>query len=369
MIAPAAFEDLTFPEQKLKIWSAFESNQWLRATQNYFTSGSGNGVTYGSPVTIGSSYGLARWNGATMADNGKIYAPAHLDDGFLIIDTTNDNVSQTGSLGGGSPSCNGCFYSPITRCVYTATDDQRMYKMNIDTNAISYVSLPSYGSQWFPFVLSWDGMYAYSGGTNNTKNVVRYNLADDTYTVMSGATYSLDRSGCCLGVDNSLYMGAANGTSYIKYDIAGNSIATVGSFAGDTHPGMITGPDGNMYGFPNNANALIRINVPYNTTTNVTTPASTCRGQSQCIGADGNIYSVGDSSTCTVYNLRTNTLSTITLPGGGYHGIVMAPSGDLYCVPWSSGVTVAKIPINNNGRVLRPLQEQNGIFGRHQTGI
>jgi hypothetical protein len=367
MIAPAAFEDLTFPEQKLNPWSGFESNQWLRATQNYFTSGSGNDVSYGTPTQIGSSYGFAAWNGTAMADNGKIYSSPHLSDGFLIIDTADDSISTTGSLGGGSPSTNGCFYSPITRCVYSATDDMRMYKMNIDTNAISYVSLPSYGSQWFPFVLSWDGLYAYSPGTYGTKNFVRYNLADDSYTEMSGATYSLDRGNTCLGVDNCVYAGAANGTSYVKYDIAANSVSNVGSFGGDTHPGMMTGPDGNMYGFPNNANALIRINVPFNTTTDVITPDSTCRATTQCIGADGNIYSVGDGSTCTVYNWRTNTLSTISLPTGGFHGIVMATSGDLYLIPWNDG-NVVKIPINNNGRVLRPLQEFNGIFGRHQTG-
>jgi hypothetical protein len=368
MIAPAAFEDLTFPQQTLNLWSAFESNQWLRATQNYFTSGSGNDVSYGTPTQIGSSYGFAAFNGGALADNGKIYAPAHLSDGFLIVDTYTDTVSTTGSIGGASPGTNGCFYSPITRCVYTATDDQRMYKMNVDTNAISYVSLPSYGSQWFPFVLSWDGLSAYGPGTYNTKNIIRYNLADDTYTEYTSATYSSDRAQVCLGKDGCIYIGAANGTSYVKYDVAANSISNVGSFGADTHPGMVIGPDGNMYGFPNGANSLLRINVPYDTTTDVITTASTCRGTTQCIGADGNIYSVGDGSSCTVYNWRDNTLSTISLPTGGFHGIVMATSGDLYLIPWNDG-KVVKIPINNNGRVLRPLQEQNGIFGRHQTGI
>ena len=43
----------------------------------------------------------------------------------------------------------------------------------------------------------------------------------------------------------------------------------------------------------------------------------------------------------------------------------MGINGDLYLIPWTAS-RVVKIPINNNGRVLRPIQEMNGILGRHQ---
>ena len=45
MIAPAAFEDLTFPEQALTYWTKYEFNQWSRAGLNYFNSGSNSGNT------------------------------------------------------------------------------------------------------------------------------------------------------------------------------------------------------------------------------------------------------------------------------------------------------------------------------------
>lgn len=369
MIAPAAFEDLTFPEQKLQYWSGFEANQWLRATQNYFTSGSGNNVTYGTPIEIGSalSGGVAKYGGACIADNGKIYASGHLNVDILIVDTSNDNITTTGNLGS-SPSTNGIFYSPITRCVYTArTSTNAMYKLNIDTNTLTTGTLPSTTSQYFPFVLSYNGLVAYSPGGYTNKNFTKYDLLTDSGS-LTGATYSLDRSNACLGKDGCIYAGAANGTSYVKYNPDDNSITNIGSFSADTHPGMIIGPDGNMYGMPNTGTNIIRINVPYNTATNMATPSGAPKGHTQCIGADGNIYSVGDGNQCTVYDWRTDTTSNITLPDtGGYHGICMGVYGDLYCIPWSAG-KVAKIPILNNGRVLKPILEWNGVMGRFQTG-
>ena len=52
MIAPAAFEDLTFPEQKLIPWSSYESDQWMRAYTNYFNQLVIPSASYGTPIVL-----------------------------------------------------------------------------------------------------------------------------------------------------------------------------------------------------------------------------------------------------------------------------------------------------------------------------
>lgn len=371
MIAPAAFEDLTFPEQTLNPWSSFESNQWMRATANYFTSGSGNGVTYGSPVEIGATLSgtTAKYNGGCMAPNGIIYAPGHLNTNWLLVDTYTDTVSTTGSIG--SASTNGAFYSPTNRAVYCATSDPRMYKLSIDNHSGSFVSLPSLGSQYFPFLLSFDGNYAYTTGTFNTKTMVKYDILAESGSNMGIATTN-DRNNGCLGPNGKQYWspsGPSGTRNYIEFDPATNTYTSFGTPGGDTKAGMILAPDGFMYSLPFQNNPITRINPKTLELTDVVTPNSSTRSSSACIGADGRIYMVGDGNQLTIWDWRNNSLEYVTLPSSsGYHGICMGVYGDLYITPWSAS-KVVKLPINNNGRVIKPIQEMNGILGRHQTAV
>lgn len=369
MFAPAAVEDITFPQQKLNPWSSFESNQWLRATNAYFTSGSGNGVTYGAPTTIGAALSgtVAKYAGGAMAPNGIIYCPGHLNTNWLLIDTNNDTISTTGSVG--SAACNGAFYSPLTNAVYAASQNPQMNKITINNNSGSSVSLPALGSQYFPFVLSYDGGYAYTTGTYNTDTMVKYDILAESGTNMSIAT-SNDRNNGCLGPNGKMYWspsGPSGTRNYIEFDPATNTYTSFGTPGGDTKNGMLLLPDGNMYSFPFQSNPITRINPKTLELTNVVTPASSStRSSGVCIGADGLIYFAGIGNLLSIWNWRTNTISTVTLPdSGGYSGMHMGINGDLYLIPWSAS-QVVKIPINNNGRVLRPLQEMNGILGRHQ---
>lgn len=371
MFAPAAFEDLTFPQQNLNPWTSYESNQWLRGYTNYFTSNSGNGVVYGTPIEIGSALAgtTAKYNGGAMAANGVIYAPGHLNTDWLLVNTNNDSVSTTGSIG--SAATNGAFYSPRNRAVYCATSDPRMYKLSIDNNSGSFVSLPALGSQYFCFILGYDGVNAYAAGTFNTDTMVRYDTSIESGSNMNIAT-SNDRNNGCLGPNGKIYWSPSGPTgtrNYIEFDPATNTYTSFGTPAGDTRNGMIIGPDGFMYSLPFAGQPIVRINPKTLELTDMATPNTSNRSSSACIGADGRIYMVGDSNQLTIWDWRTNGLEYVTLPSSsGYHGICMGINGDLYLIPWSAP-RVVKVPINNNGRVVRPIQEMNGIFGRHQTGI
>jgi hypothetical protein len=372
MIAPAAFEDLTFPQQTLIPWSSYESDQWLRAYSNYFNQICVPSASYGAAIEIGPTLagGVAKYNGGAMADNGVIYAPGHVNTDWLLVNTYTDNVSVTGSVGAGNT--NGAFYSPRNRAVYTASSNPRMYKLSIDNNSGSFVALPALGSQYFPFLLSYDGVNAYTTGTFNTDTMVRYDTSIESGSNMGIAT-SNDRNNGCLGPNGKMYWspGGPTGTrNYIEFDPATNTYTSFGTPGGDTKNGMILAPDGFMYALPLAANPITRINPKTLELTDVITPNSLFRSNTACIGADGRIYIVGDSNQLSIYDWRTNTLEYLTLPSSsGYHGICLGVYGDLYLTPWSAS-RVVKIPLNNNrGRILRPILEMNGIFGRHQTGI
>lgn len=372
MIAPAAFEDLTFPQQTLIPWSSYESDQWLRAYTNYFNQICIPSASYGAPVEIGATLagGVAKYNGGAMADNGIIYAPGHLNTDWLLVNTYTDNISTTGSIG--TASTNGAFYSPRNRAVYCATSNPRMYKLSIDNNSGSFVALPALGSQYFNFILSYDGVNAYATGTFNTDTMVRYDTSIESGSNMSIATAN-DRGNGCLGPNGKIYwspLGPAGTRNFIEFNPETSTYTSFGTPAGDTVNGMCLAPDGFMYALANRATPFVRINPKTLQLTNMLTPNSTTRSSTSCIGADGRIYMVGDGNQMSIYDWRTNTIEYVTLPStGGYHGISLGVYGDLYIIPWTAP-KVVKVPLNNNrGRILRPILEMNGIFGRHQTGI
>jgi hypothetical protein len=373
MIAPAAFEDLTFPQQTLIPWSSYESNQWVRAYDNYFNQITIPSASYGAPIEIGAALagGIAKYNGGAMADNGVIYAPGHLQTNWLLIDTYTDNISVTGSIGAGAT--NGAFYSPRNRAVYCATSNPRMYKLPIDNNSGSFVALPALGSQYFPFLLSYDGVNAYTTGTFNTDTMVRYDTSIESGSNMGIAT-SNDRGNGCLGPNGKMYWspaGPAGTRNYIEFDPATDTYTSFGTPGGNTRYGMCLAPDGFMYSLPSGANPFVRINPKTLQLTDLLTPNSSTSSASSCIGADGRIYMVGGGAIqLTIYDWRTNTVEYVTLPSaGGYSSISMGVYGDLYLTPWTAS-KVVKIPLTNNrGRILRPILEMNGILGRHQPGI
>lgn len=369
MIAPAAFEDITFPQQALFPWSSYESNQYLRALNAYFTSGSGNDVVYGTPVEIGATLagGVAKYIGGAMTPSGIIYSPGYLNTDWLLIDTNNDTVSVTGSLSGNHTSA---FYSPYNRAVY-ASGTSRVSKITIDNNSGSFVSTPVTG-QLPSFVLSYDGLAAYVTAIGTNRSIYKYDILIESASNLNIATTN-DRYSACLAGNGKMYWtpsGPAGTRNYIEFDPATDTYTSFGTPAGDTQQGIIMAPDGFVYAFPFQANPVNRINPTTRAVTSMLTAGSTCRMAGVCIGADGNIYGCGVGNTLSIYNWRTNTLTTsATLPStGGYQSIHMGVNGDLYLIPWSAP-KVVKIPIINNGRVIRPIQEMNGILGRHQSAL
>jgi len=369
MIAPVVFEDLNFPEQRTLQWSNNDSLSWMRAGAQYFTTT--NGVSYGTPVNIGSSFGAvtSKYAGGALALNGNIYTLGHLPDNYLVIDTLTDAVSTTGSISPTDPSSNASAYSPFTNCIYSDADDG-IYKFNVATSAFSFVS-KGFTGQAILLGPAQNGTRIYFHGFFNQRRMYYYDILTDTVT-NTGVTWTGDRLTGCLSWNNKFYIGGGgSSTNFLVYDVNANSATTItggAAIAADQYRNFIQYYDGFLYTFGGfGANRIKRINPVTNEVVDVFTMAATNYNFNDfAIGADGKIYCVGASNVLGIYDPRTNSFTTGTMPGNHYEGIVMGAQGDLYAIPWNSTTTnVAKIPILNNGRVIRVLQEYNGMICRH----
>jgi len=365
MIAPVAFENLQFPDQRNLDWSDFESIEWMRAGREYFTTE--NGITYGNPAQVGPNLAGSSLNyaGGALAEDGTIYALGHAADEILKINTY-DNTFTSQSYSPVNPSSNSCAYSPFTNCVYFDSD-KGIVKYDVDTTTTTLVSTP-FSGQATMVGFSHDGRYLYFHGFFTSRKMYYYDILSDTVTD-TGTSFSGDRITGCLSWNNKFFMGGGGGsTNFLMYDPVANSVTTFGSTSADRYRNFIQYYDGYMYTFGGYGAAQIkRVDpVTLDVVDVYTMGSSGYNWNDYEIGCDGKIYCVGQSNTLGVYDPRDNTFTTKTLPASSYEGIVMGANGDLYCIPWNTNIA-AIVPIQNNGRVMTELQNWNGIVMRHRA--
>jgi hypothetical protein len=368
MFVPAAAEDLTFPEQKLQYWSAYEANQWLRAGQQFTTGSSFNGVGYTAATQIHTGFGNV--GSVTLADNGKLYIQTYTAGGRVAwLDTYNDTTGSVST--NGSNNGQGTFYSPITKNVYMMGDGNTKVVSTLSDTITATITHPFTG-QTQAGGISFDGRYAYGNGFFANKKIVKLDLFNNTAVSTSVSTYTGDPLRGTLAVNNKFYFGAGGGSTAgtIVYDPVADSIAytNVGSVS-DQIRDYVQYYDGFVYSYPGYGNTAIkRINLANNTFTNVKTGLFDGRYCSLTIGADGCIYGVGNTNgtnRCLQYNPRTNYSYEETIASTNYNAIIMGAQGDLYLFG-ANGICYKK-SVLNNGRVLKPLAEFNGITSRLQT--
>lgn len=351
MFAPVAVEDLTFPQQNLKVFSAFEGEQWERAGQQLNTTLCEYGTTHSR---IGSSYGTAvlKWNGAALAGNGKIYAPPHTRTDWLIVDTFSDTVATTGSVNG---SNDGAFYDKITNSVYGFGSGG--CKINVATDAASNITGPP-NRQGGP-LQGFDGDKVYTIGAFSNRGVYEYSISANSATLKQ--SIAADRSDVgCLGINGKCYWGSGPNANFYVYDPVAGTGTTFGTATSDKNNNMIQYFDGFLYSIPSISGTVIRrINPLNNTTFDVLTVSATSAGLG-CIGADGRIYAPNGGNLFW-YDPRTNTSGNIAISTGdtSFSAVMMGAMGDLYLIPAAS-TQVVKVPlVKGSGYVQKIIQEYN----------
>ena len=368
MIAPAAFEDLTFPEQALQYWTKYEFNQWSRAGLNYFNSGS-NTITYTTASLLHT--GLGGVAGGALAKNGKLYLGTYGASNVWTLDTLTD---VTASLGSFSNNCQSVFYNAFTNKAYFVVDGFVKVVDCVD-DSVQSISLP-FAGQAIGYGVSLDANYAYVNNFFASQNIATVNMnATGSTTSFSGA-FSGDPLKGTMGWDNKMYMGCGGGSTGIKvYDPATNTVANltvpgVGNTS-DSYRDIVQHYDGYLYSFPayNSGYSIIKIDP---TTSTITKPISLTdpRTFSLCVGADGRIYGIGNGDATDygvlIYDTKQNTYELESISQTkNWRLIIMGAKGDLYLFN-TAGECWKKTCINNGG-TIKALEEYNGIVSRFQT--
>lgn len=372
MIAPAAFEDLTFPQQSLTYWTKYEFNQWSRAGLNYFNSGSNSGNTAVYTTASLLHTGMGTINAGALANNGKLYLGSYGASTAYTLDTLTDTTASLASI---STNCQSLFYNSVTNKAYFVVDGN--IKVVDCTNDSVQNITNAFSGQCIGYGVSLDGNYAYVNNFFASKNIARIDMiATGSVTAFSG-TFTGDPLKGTMGWDNKMYMGCGGGSTGIKvYDPATNTVANLSvpgkAALGDSYRDIVQHYDGYLYSFPgyNSNYPIIRIDPTTSTITNVIASITDPRTFGMCVGADGRVYGVGNGDApgygVSIYNPITNqyTLESISATKN-FRIIKMGARGDLYM--FNTAGECWKKTLINKGALEKPLQEYNGIVSRFQT--
>lgn len=337
MFAPVSIQDNSLPQQSLPYWSSFEAQQWMKAGLQLTT----ESFQYATAsVRVGSDFGTQdfKWVGGAMAADGKIYAPAHFRNQFLIMDTVNRSVSTSNSTGS---AWYGQSSTPdaITNIVYSSgggVTGQGGWKIetgSIVPNKIAFSgrSTASPAQQGFVAnnIFPW---WPLRGGTG----LYSYNIAADTLTLEYNTSAGTEILSTTLGINGKIF-GAPSNTSLIyEYDPQTDTTASFGNITGNRYFNIKQYFDGWIYMLPNTTAAAIKIN-PL-TREIVTLPNTTvAHGDITQIGGDGRLYSIVSGNTVRWYDPRTLTDGTLcTTADGLYISFTVGIDGALWFTPRSS---------------------------------
>lgn len=374
MIAPAAFEDLTFPEQALTYWTKYEFNQWSRAGLNYFNSGSnsGNTAVYSTASVIHT--GLNSIVGGALANNGKMYLGSYGGNAIYSFDTLTDATPAL--ISSTSNNCQSVFYSAITNQAF-AVIDGNVKVINCSDDSVQNIAL-TFGGQSIGYGVSMDGNYAYVNNFFSSNNINRVSLINTGSVAAFSGSFTGDPLKGTMGWDNKMYMGCGgNGTNGIKvYNPATNTVAnlSVPGFGGlsDSYRDIVQHYNGYLYSFPayNSGQPIIQIDPTTSTITNVVTGVTDPRIFSCCVGADGRVYGIGNGDAAgygvSIYNPLTNEYIVESISATkNWRLIKMGAKGDLYM--FNNVGEIWKKTLLNGGGLQKPLQEYNGIVSRLQN--
>lgn len=360
MIAPVSFENLTFPDQGLRVWSGFEVEQWKRAGEQFNTTLCQYQT---ASVRLSTDYGtgIAKWNTSVLAPNGKIYSPPHVRADWGILDTNTDTTSVTGSV---NKDNDGSTYDKITNNVFAFGNlGTKIGPVTPSSNGVpANISGPS--NRTAPGVQAFVGNDLYSVSVVIAPaGVYKYDIAANSSSRPGTSALRADIG--CLGANGKVYFGNGPTTTFLEYDPATNTSTTFGSVTADHYVGAVVPHfDGFIYFFPVNGGTVIKKIDPFTrTVTDTLTVNTDFNYYSGCIGADGRIYlAASNRASVGIYDPRTNTTgSRINLASGdnSFQAITMGSNGDLYLTPWTSRFYHKISLIAGSGAVKQIIQEYN----------
>ena len=364
--AAAAGPVTAFPDQSLTTWTTTTADDWLAYGASVL-----NTTTFaysGSSVRIGSDYGtgVAKWQGGSLASNGKIYTSPHVRTKWAVIDTDTDTITEPTTIVNGSSQ--GSVYDKITNQVISFGDGGT--KIDCSTDTASNISGPP--NRTTNPIQSFAGDELYGLGFFGYTGIRKYTVSTDTTSTVTPTGDAVIAQGemGTLGRDGQIYtpnVPTPNITS--KYNPDTNVNTQFARPGGENFTTIVQHYDGILYYLPQSAFGTLR---GYNPSTSSWVAdydwGTGFQVSNACIGLDGRIYCVTGQSTGTVkwYDPTAGSHGTITISNSdtSYQGITIGKNGDLYLIPWTAAY-FHKIPlVTGTGTTATDIVSQYNFGGR-----
>ena len=304
--------------------------------------------------TIATSLGTAVWFGGTAAPNGMIYFAPGAATNIAKLDPSTDTITLIGT------------------------------SLGTATNKYMSGALAPNGHIYF---------IPYRSG-----NILKLDPTTDTVTQITASYASGSFNGCIVSPQGNIYTVPQSYTGMLKIDTSNDtlSLLTVPAVNVSTGRwnGAIVAEDGKIYMVPGSCNAILEVDPATDTMATYVVYDTALRNQyNGCIlGPNGLMYGIpNESFQVMIFNPITKAVSFVsTLGGGGYmYGGTMGPDGVIYAQGWANNTVMGFSTLTNqyilytppgkptsgiqyggggvmayNGNVYLPANNDSGVFSK-----
>tara|TARA_R110000772_G_C13310310_1_gene440363 strand:- start:25601 stop:27430 length:1830 start_codon:yes stop_codon:yes gene_type:complete len=288
-----------------------------------------------------------KWWGGSLASNGKIYAPPDSKGSVLVINTADDSNYEI-PMYAGTKRFSGSVLAPNGFIYFIPFTGNLVGVFNPVTETATSIATITGSYKWNNGTLAPNGKIYCSPYRKSNILVIDTNTNTVSYIDISGlGVYATNsHSGGALAPNGKIYLTPFSSGSVIVIDTADDSLSVISGIAGGSYKysGGVCLNDGNIVCFGYSRNDILLIDTT-NDTVSYKTGLSGYNGGT--LAPNGKAYSImyAREETLTEFNPISN--DTVYYPKSGNvntecKGMVLAPNGNLYQIPYS-GRSLKKI--------------------------
>jgi hypothetical protein len=263
--------------------------------------------------------------------------------GVTVAMSTFGTVSTSQYWNGGVLAPNGCIY-----CIPQGAPS--ILVINTLNDTVSTIGTVATNQYWLGGALAPNGNIYFIPYV--ASNVLMINPTTNTISYFGSITNN-GRVGGVLAPNGNIYCTPITSDGVLVINTRTNTVSTFGSGLSGTWNGSILGPNGLIYGIPYGSTSTITVtNTTTNTVTTIGSLNTSLTWRFGTLAPNGNIYGIpmfasAASQSIILINPSTNTVSTFGTVSQGYNGGVLGPDGNIYCAPYSATNILVINPTTN----------------------
>lgn len=285
--------------------------------------------------------GSSKWWGGCLAGN-VIYGASRSSTTFLKIDTLTDTVTR---IPGGNGHI-GCNLAPNGKVYFWPDTNNLVRVLDPADDSFYNVSFPVGGSGVLGAVLHSNGKFYLCPRASNT--IWEFDPATDTYLAAASTVVGGNKwRGGFLGSNNKIYFAPSTNTNWLEFDPLTSSVNYLPSDTDGVEIAQpaIFGLNGFGYSIPGQSLKVLKINITTGSTVEIS--GTLAGGANQFVGGslapNGLIFGSGfgrseilqiDPESDTYIRLNSAAAGGVSL--GSHAGLVLAPNGSQYSIPYSN---------------------------------